>query len=90
MSYLPPVQYDHPYDGPVIEIVLPAAEVARRCGGENIEACTLFRPNFKGDKLFIVLPKVGPGGVSQRQQDVLRRHEIGHGNGWGDNHAGAR
>lgn len=85
----PPAIYDHPYSGPVIERIVTAAEVERMCGG-NIQACILFKPNFYGDSCFVVLPVVGRGGTNQRSQNMLRRHEIGHCNGWGLDHAGAR
>lgn len=84
---LPPPQFDHAYQGPVIEQVMTAAEVERYCNGDV--ACTLFKPNFVGDKCFVILPKVGPGGVSQSYQVLLRRHEVGHCNGWAKDHSGS-
>lgn len=86
---IPPPHYDHPYSGPVIERVVTAEETERMCGHDK-QACILFKPNFNGDSCFIILPVVGIGGTSQRAQDILRRHEIGHCNGWGADHAGAR
>lgn len=90
MTMLPPVQFDHPYNGMVIEMTMTAEQVAMVCKNPLAEACTIIGPNFPGDKCFIVIPKVGPGGVSQRTQTLLRRHEVGHCNGWGSNHAGGR
>lgn len=85
---LPPPQFDHAYAGPVIEQVMTAAEVSQYCRGDFTVACMLFPPSFIGDKCYIVLPKVGPGGVAQSYQDVLRRHEVGHCNGWTSKHEG--
>lgn len=90
---LPPARYDHPYPGPVIEWVLPYSEVIRVCKGlrkenlRDLRACILFFPNYKGDRCYVVLPKVGAGGTTQSYQDILRRHEIGHCNGWPSIHS---
>jgi hypothetical protein len=79
---VPPAEFAHPAPNVVLEI-LPAAKIAEQCGnGGKAEACVLMKPNFKGDKCFMLLPSVGPGGVSQKTQDLLRRHENGHCNGW--------
>ncbi len=83
MIDLPPPRFDHPYPGVVVETVLTLAEIREFChGGPDVMACVPFAPNFPGDKCFVYLPKVGPGGVSQRTQDLLRRHERGHCNKW--------
>lgn len=82
MVVLPPPQFDHAYAGPVIEQIMPASEVAKYCSNERADACTLFYPNFAGDKCYIVLPQLGRGGVTPETQTLLRRHEIGHCNGW--------
>lgn len=89
MTMLPPLTFDHAYAGLVVEQMLSAMQVERACG-LYVDSCMLVAPNFLGDKCFIVLPKIGPGGVSARDQALLRRHEIGHCNGWGPDHAGGR
>lgn len=81
MIELPPAIYDRPCDCIVAEQIMSAQDVARRCG-PNLLACEIAPPNFPSDKCFIVLPWVGRGGVTKRTQDLLRRHEIGHCNGW--------
>lgn len=90
MIALPPAIFDHAYAGPVIERRVSAAEVERMCRVTDAEACTLFRPNFAGDTCFIITPVVGIGGVSQSAYELLRRHEIGHCNGWSDKHEDAQ
>ena len=79
---LPPNLYDHLYNGLVIEQILLAEEVEKFCNIKNAQACVLALPNFKGDKCFILLPIVGKGGVTKVTQDLLRRHEVAHCNGW--------
>jgi hypothetical protein len=79
---LPPAEFDHPAPNMVVEY-LSADKIAEQCGNQGkAAACVLMKPNFVGDKCFVLLPAVGPGGVSQRTQDLLRRHENGHCNGW--------
>lgn len=74
MDGLPPDYFNHPYNGPVIEQVLPLEEVQKICKGSiYLKACLLFRPNFKGDTCYIVIPTVGKGGVERRYQDILRQ-----------------
>lgn len=77
----PPAAFDHPCECVVIEQIISAQDVERRCG-PNTLACEIAPPNFPTDKCFIVLPRVGHGGVAKRMQDLLRRHETGHCNGW--------
>lgn len=86
MIALPPAIYDHPYAGPVIETIMSLAEIREFCDATDALACVPFPPNFNGDKCFVYLPSIGAGGVTQREQDLLRRHETGHCNGWPVDH----
>lgn len=73
---LPPQEFDRPADNVVVDV--QPAKVAEQCGHEgNAQACVLVKPNFEGDKCFVLLPSVGRGGVTQKTQDLLRRHEYG-------------
>lgn len=81
MIELPPAAFDHPCECVVVEQLASAQDVERRCDGDTL-ACEITSPLFPADKCFIVLPWVGRGGVAKRTQDLLRRHEIGHCNGW--------
>jgi hypothetical protein len=75
MILLPPPPYDHPYTGPVTVIELSAPDVAIACGNPDAQACVYLKA--PGGPMMI-LPKIGPGGVSARTRDLLRRHENGH------------
>lgn len=82
MIDLPPEQFDHSYEGPVIEQLMPAQDITGYCRVNTAQACVFGLPNFPGDKCFVYLPWIGRGGVAKRTQDLLRRHEVGHCNGW--------
>ncbi len=91
---LPPLVFDAPYRGKLIIIKIPIEQVHQQCcGGHDDEtkpgtrilACSIPLPG----QCLVYLPKVEPGGVSQPQQDRLRRHEVGHCNGWQRQHRGA-
>ena len=59
----PPVRFNHPYSGSVIERVLPLAEARRACAhmGVHADACSW---EVKG-KCFLVVPRGGPvAGIS--------------------------
>ena len=72
----PPPDYVHPYNGPVIERVLPLAAARRLCGGAH--ACAW----VTGGKCYIVIPRNGP----VRDLAAYRRHELAHCNGWSATH----
>jgi hypothetical protein len=77
----PPAQYNHPYNGPVVERVLPEAEVRTLCmsaGTDLFATACSWRSN---GTCYIVLPKDGRVPVAN-----FRRHEIAHCNGWPPNH----
>jgi hypothetical protein len=78
----PPARYDHPYNGHVVERVVPAAEVPSLCMKMVADpfgaACSLLEGN---GTCYIVLPSDGRAPVS-----TFRRHEIAHCNGWPANH----
>ena len=83
MILLPPPEFDHPYKGPVTVVELPASGVQIACGNPEAQACVYLKA--PGGPMMI-LPKIGPGGVSKRSYDLLRRHEDGHINGWTADH----
>jgi hypothetical protein len=74
---VPPPHYDHRYHGPVIERVVPRTDNLLKCGAD---ACSWV---VKG-VCHIQLPQGEPAIA------LLRRHEMGHCNGWGGDHAGGR
>jgi len=76
----PPLRYNHPYHGPVIERVLPLAEARKACAhmGVRADACSWLANN----KCYLVIPRGGP--VKDLRAYV--RHERAHCNGWSENH----
>ena len=77
----PPARYDHPYNGRVVERVVPKAEVPSLCmpmGADLLAAACSLESN---GTCSIVLPSDGRAPVS-----TFRRHEIAHCNGWPANH----
>jgi hypothetical protein len=85
---LPPEQFDRPYQGELFIVERQIADVHGACGGvgPRMFACSM---PIKGGCL-IVLPKVEDGWITKEQQERLLRHETGHCNGWGADHAGGR
>lgn len=81
MQFLePPAQYDHPYRGPVIEKRLSQWDILKLCHGPT-SACSW----VKDGVCHVVLP------LSEKDTRLLalmRRHEIGHCNGWPPDHRG--
>lgn len=85
---LPPVKYDHPYKGKLIERNYDPAGVARACKkfgitpprGKKIVACALSGMRF----CIINMPK-----KNSESYSLVKRHELGHCNGW-RGHANSR
>jgi hypothetical protein len=93
MTLLPPPQYDVPPPMAVIEQVLPWSEVVRICAG--------IAAKWNGDADAQMLRRAGVQGCSGVAQDgkcyvwrvdddVVRRHEFAHCNGWPKDHPGGR
>lgn len=80
-----PVQYDFPYNGPLIIQILTSEEIIKICG-INALACS-WPPIVPGKTCVQFLPKVGPGGVGQRMRNYLVRWENARCNGWSDKNA---
>jgi len=83
----PPERYSGPFDGQVIERVLPLAEAQKLCaavGVGQVDGCAGFVMMQDGSRAcFIVLPLDGPDPIL----DHYRRHELGHCAGWPANHS---
>jgi hypothetical protein len=86
----PPAQYDHPYDGPVDERVMPVAEVHELCTslGASHSSADASAPGgvacawVSDGTCYIILPDDEQAPVA-----IYRRHEIAHCNGWPANHS---
>ena len=86
----PPSEYNHSYDGPVEQRVLPVAEVRVVCDslGASHSSADASAPGgtaacawVNDDTCFIILPDDELAPV-----DTYRRHEIAHCNGWPADH----
>jgi hypothetical protein len=76
-----PAQYNHPYDGPVVERVMHVAEVRTLCRSVGASGSLVACAWVSNGTCNIVLPNDEPAPVS-----TYRRHEIAHCNGWPANH----
>jgi hypothetical protein len=77
----PPEQYDHPYDGQVVERVMPEAEVRSVCMSMGLDLFTVACSWHSAGTCHIVLPNDGQAPI-----ELFRRHEIAHCNGWPADH----
>jgi hypothetical protein len=77
----PPAQYNHPYDGPVVERVMPLAEVHALCTSQGASPRGVACSWVNGGTCYIVLPSDEQAPVS-----TYRRHETAHCNGWPASH----
>jgi hypothetical protein len=77
----PPEQYNHAYDGQVIERVMPEAEVRPICMSMGLDFLTVACSWQSDNACYIVIPNDGQAPV-----DTYRRHEIAHCNGWPADH----
>jgi hypothetical protein len=77
----PPEQYNHPYNGQVVERVVPAAEARTLCmsmGADLLGVACSWQSNGTCNT---ILPNDEYAPVA-----TFRRHEIAHCNGWPANH----
>jgi hypothetical protein len=85
----PPAEYDHFYDGDLtIKIVNSLEELHAICRIDNPKLLACSRSNDRSCVIVMVKDEI----MRQRQwtTGMLLRHEIGHCNGWGADHAGER
>jgi hypothetical protein len=83
----PPEQYNHPYDGPVVERVMSEADVKPLCTSMGASPSGVACSWQSGGTCYIVLPNdyVLPND-QVAPVSIFRRHEIAHCNGWPANH----
>ena len=77
----PPEQYNHPYNGQVVERVVPVAEARTLCmsmGADLLGVACSWQSNGTCN---IILPNDEHAPVA-----TFHRHEIAHCNGWPANH----
>lgn len=82
---LPPAALDYE-PARVMVREYPLAQVAIECGIDYAAACS----HPMDGLCIVILPIIGPGGVSIRDRDLLRRHEYGHCNQKHPSHEGYR
>jgi hypothetical protein len=81
MAPIPPVEFDGPYKGRLTVTNLEDYGIIRYiCKNPTAVACAI---HTWGDCLILL----GPGTWSNKE---VLRHELGHCNGWSNNHEGAR
>lgn len=86
---LPPVKFDRPYEGQLTIVKFKDYSLLRTICHKDITvdaiACTLFTydNSTNGSCLIMLGPKAW-------NDERLLRHEIGHCNGWPNDHVGAR
>jgi hypothetical protein len=93
LPFLPPVQYDHPFDGILTVRRLSESDIVKVCDVRPVEYPTHLGCAFPGGRkphclIYIVNDDV-LASYGQNAKALLR-HETGHCNGWGADHAGAR
>ena len=77
----PPAQYNHAYNGQVVERVMPEAKVRSVCMSMGLDFLTVACSWQSNDTCYVVIPDDGQAPV-----DTYRRHEIAHLNVWPANH----
>lgn len=78
---LPPIRFDYEPNKCILVYEYKLNRVETECHG-NFAACSY---NLS-DLCIVILPIIGPGGVSLRDRMLLRQHEYGHCNGWSKDH----
>lgn len=78
MVPVPPVEYDRPYTGDLLVIHLGLSDLRVACANRRALACAVPR----GDQCSVILP----AWIEGPAYDRVRRHEIGHCNGWPSHH----
>jgi hypothetical protein len=96
MDYpIPPAIYDHAPNIPVEVIEGTPREVTQVCTAngkwqspwaEGVGACTIVLPGATGLTCFVTWPR----GVPKKMSNPMWRHEMGHCNGWANDHPNAR
>jgi hypothetical protein len=82
---LPPVEFDHPYEGNLIEVRADKDEIASSCPEISRLGCA-WRINSQWCRIVIANDDIiEAAGLTF---EIVRRHEIGHCNGWPGDHQG--
>lgn len=84
-AWNPPERFDRPFTGAYTERLLPLAELQTWCQNDKVslQGCAYTWTAMDGTPGCDVAIRRGPGAISV---EVVRRHEIGHCNGWPGTH----
>jgi len=86
-NYLPPAEYDHPYEGELWVRVAPTEEdIPKLCNRTSEVACTLHPVAGKVCEMWITPDLTKHPDMSLA---FIVRHEVGHCNGWPGDHPNA-
>jgi hypothetical protein len=93
-GFLPPLEFDYPYPGELTIECGTKEYVVEQCRGISPTACTKRSNKVDGSAAPQCRIIIVNDDELMRQQpypyDIMLRHEVGHCNGWGPNHEGAR
>jgi hypothetical protein len=88
---LPPTQYDYPYGGRLNVTTMASQEAVReRCPSTRGLPVALACSRHNVTNCWIVIADDATITAAGVNPTIVRRHEIGHCNGWPSDHAGAR
>jgi hypothetical protein len=91
LPLLPPVEYDRPYIGDLQVRQVPESEVAKMCPPTSLPnklGCSYPAPERGYCRIIMATDdEIYAAGLTP---EVVWRHELGHCNGWGKDHKGAR
>jgi hypothetical protein len=93
LRLMPPKQYDHPYSGPGVLLIIPAAsqnEVREWCPDAVFPKAGAYGcAQMKGWGCRVVIAPVADMKAVGLTKDMVVRHEVAHCNGWPNHHPGA-
>ncbi len=84
MMQLPPANYDHPYNGHVVEHRLSNDAAAMACARIGVSGASCMIKPTGACVIYI------PTGYGKEMTAYYKRHEVAHCNGWPPDHPGGR
>jgi hypothetical protein len=89
---LPPVEYDHPYNGKLTVAIVNKEQMARLCPKASLYpirlACAYPYETMSMCQIVMITDDIiAAAGLTPK---IVLRHELGHCNGWHNDHRGAR
>ena len=91
LAVLPPVEYDKPYQGELTMLRVKDQDAVRKyCPSVPFAGAALACAYPGGEECLVVMVSDRIIELAGWTTDIVRRHEIGHCNGWPKDHRGAR